>query len=67
MVDDGESGLLCKSKDADDLADKMERLFHMPVHELETRGRRGRKKMEREFDEKIVIERYLETIEEICG
>jgi len=49
------------------LADKMERLFHMPVHELETMGRRGRKKMEREFDEKIVIERYLETIEEICG
>ncbi|MBL7006883.1 MAG: glycosyltransferase family 4 protein [Spirochaetia bacterium] len=67
VVDDGESGLLCKSKDADDLADKMERLFHMPVHELETMGRRGRKKMEREFDEKIVIERYLETIEEICG
>ncbi len=63
VVDDGVNGYLCKPKDASDLADKMERIVRMSPAEREGMGLRGREKVEREFDEKIVIQKYLEAIE----
>jgi len=65
VVDDGVNGLLCRTKDAADLADKMTRMIVMPHSELEAMGRRGRVKVEREFDEKIVIDKYLTAIKEV--
>jgi len=64
VVDDGVNGYLCKPKDASDLADKMERIVRMSPAEREVMGSLGRVKIEREFDEKIVIEKYLLAIEE---
>ena len=65
-VDDGVNGLLCRVRDANDLAEKMKRIIEMTPSELEQMGNAGRKKMELEFDEKIVIERYLRVIEQIA-
>lgn len=65
MVDDGLSGLLCHPQDDLDLAEKMVRIMEMSYIEREAMGRRGREKVEREFDEKIVIKKYLETISHI--
>jgi glycosyltransferase involved in cell wall biosynthesis len=65
VVDDGVNGLLCRPKDAADLADKMARMIAMPHSELEAMGLRGRAKVEREFDEKIVIDKYLTAIKEV--
>lgn len=65
VVEDGENGFLCKVRDAADLAEKMVRMLLLTAEERLAMALYGRRKMEREFDEKIVIERYLEAIEGI--
>lgn len=65
-VDDGVTGFLCRLRDADDLADKMLRMIEMERDRFEAMGRRGREKMMREFDERIVINRYLDVVEGIA-
>ncbi len=65
VVDDGMNGFLCRPKDATDLADQMARMIAMTHSEREAMGQLGRQKMEREFDEKVVIEKYLSAIEAV--
>ncbi len=65
VVDDGETGYLCKVKDPVDLADKLERMLSLSCEQRAEMGRKGREKMQHEFDEQIVIRRYLEVIDEI--
>lgn len=64
-VDDGVTGFLCRPKDAMDLADKMRRMLSLPPDERRRMGQAGREKMIREFDERIVIAKYLQAIEDI--
>jgi glycosyltransferase involved in cell wall biosynthesis len=65
VVDDGVNGFLCKPKDACDLADKMRRIVSMSPAEREFMGLRGREKVESEFDEQIVIDKYISAIEAV--
>lgn len=67
VVDDGINGYLCKPKDASDLADKMEWIVSISHAQRETMGLRGREKVEREFDEQIVIDKYLSAIAEVLA
>lgn len=67
VVDDGVNGYLCRVKDADELSDKMERMIALSADERTAMGRRGREKVEREFDERFVIEAYLRAIREVCA
>jgi glycosyltransferase involved in cell wall biosynthesis len=67
VVDDGVNGYLCRVKDADDLADKMERMIALSATERTEMGRRGREKIEREFDEQLVIDAYLRAIKDVCA
>ena len=62
VVDEGVSGFLCRVRDARDLADKMRRVAGMTADERAQMGRAGRRKMEREYDERIVIGTYLREI-----
>ena len=62
VVDDGVNGYLCKVRDAADLAEKMERMLTLSHDQRAEMGKRGRAKMKAEFDEKIVIKKYLEAI-----
>ena len=62
VVEDGATGFLCRVRDAVDLAEKMERVAAMSGEERAVMGRAGRTKMEREFDEGIVIGRYLAEV-----
>jgi glycosyltransferase involved in cell wall biosynthesis len=64
-VEDGVTGLLCKPKDSRDLLDKMERMLLLSKRERELMGKRGRDKMIREFDERFVIQRYIDDIENL--
>jgi glycosyltransferase involved in cell wall biosynthesis len=66
VVEDGVNGLLCRVADAGDLADKLLRMIAMTPEDRELMGQAGRRKMELEFDEKIVIRRYLEVINGWC-
>ena len=63
VVDDGVNGYLCKVRDAGDLAEKMERMLSLSKEQRVKMGMRGRAKMEAEFDEQIVIKKYLTAIE----
>jgi len=67
VVDDGSNGYLCRVKDAKDLAEKIEKVCLLPPEERALMGLRGRKKVEREFDEQIVIKMYLDAISSILS
>ena len=62
VVTDQFNGLLCKIKDADDLAEKMGTMATMSDRQLEEFGNNGRKKVEREYNENVVIEKYLQAL-----
>lgn len=42
-------------------------MIEMPASQRNAVGVAGRLKVEREFDEKLVIERYLEALSELFG
>ena len=65
VVDDGESGYLCNVRDAYDLAKKMKVMLDMDSKAIEKMGLKGRKKMEKEFDERIVIDKYIFVVNKI--
>lgn len=65
VVDDGENGFLCQARDAVDLAQKMIRMAGLSRERRLRMGEHGRSKMAAQFDEKIVIAKYLATIEQI--
>lgn len=67
VVDDGINGYLCQPKDSDDLARKLVQMIEVTSDERQQMGARGRKKVEREFDERIVISRYLAVISDMAG
>lgn len=62
IVEDGYNGYLCKKRDSQDLANKIEQFINLSTDEQLTLGRNGRKKVEDEFDEEIVIDKYLKVI-----
>jgi glycosyltransferase involved in cell wall biosynthesis len=61
-VEPGVTGLLCQARDADSLAEAMLEMVRAPGEVRERWGAAGRVRIEREFDEKIVAERYLAAI-----
>lgn len=65
VVDDEINGYLCEVRNAADLADKMEKMLALTGSERQSMGQAGREKMIKEFDEKIVIDKYLEAIESV--
>jgi glycosyltransferase involved in cell wall biosynthesis len=67
VVDDGVNGYLCQVRDADDLAAKMHAMLGLSVAERAVMGAAGRNKMELQFDEKIVIDKYLHAVGELLG
>jgi len=64
-VDHNFNGLLCKFKDSDDLAQKMIDMANFDDETLKKFGENGRKKMETEFNETTVINKYLHTMSEL--
>ncbi|MDA9285231.1 glycosyltransferase family 4 protein [Pseudomonadales bacterium] len=65
VVEDGVTGFLCTPRDEVDLADKMDEIIGLSSDQRREMGRRGREKVEREFDQKIVIDLYLNHINKI--
>ena len=67
VVDDEINGYLCEVRNSKDLADKMEMMINLSENKRKTMGQAGREKIVKEFDEKIVINKYLESIKEILN
>ena len=62
VVQHGFNGFLCKLKDVDDLASKMEEMEQLDNQSLQLFGINGREKVKTDFDEKLVINKYVDTI-----
>lgn len=58
------NGLLCKLKDANDLAEKMLQMASLEDEKLKVFGQNGRARMESEYDESVVINKYLSALDD---
>lgn len=65
VVEDGVNGYVVKQQDSQDLIEKVEKFLGLSVDERKAMGLSGRAKVEREFDRKIVIQKYMEEIERL--
>ncbi len=66
VVEHGRTGYLCRVRDPRDLAEKMLQMIGLPASERARLGAEGRRKMEREYGESIVIEQYLQALRRIA-
>jgi len=65
IVEDGLNGLLCRPRDSRSLLEKMEKMIDLDVDERIRLGNCGRKKVEQEFDQRLVIEKYVQAVNDI--
>ena len=65
VVDEGYNGFKCNPKDTECITIAMKKLIEMSQEERIQLGRNGRHKMEKEFDEEYVIDRYIKAIAEV--
>lgn len=61
-VDNGSTGFIYTGGKIDELVEAIEKILAMTNEERREMGRRGREKMEREFDRKIVVQAYLNKL-----
>jgi glycosyltransferase involved in cell wall biosynthesis len=65
-VEDGVTGFLCRPRDVADLTRNIERFIDMPPTARVAMGRQARARMEREFDERLVIHQYLKVVDGVA-
>lgn len=65
VIDDGVNGFVCKQKDSEDLIKQIEKFLSLSWEERRKMGIAGRKKVEKEFDRQIVIDKYLQEVAQI--
>lgn len=66
-VEDGKTGLLVRERDTEDLIRAVRQFLEMPYAQRKQMGLEARRKMEREFDRKYVVESYLKELRRILG
>jgi galacturonosyltransferase len=66
-IEEGKTGYLFRKKDIDDLVNVVEKFVLLPYDKKKEMGKAARKKMEREFDRKIVTETYIKEIKRIIS
>jgi glycosyltransferase involved in cell wall biosynthesis len=65
VVDHNVNGYLCKVRDANDLAEKMKDMIRLSIDERREMGYKGREKVEREFNERVIVARIINIINRI--
>lgn len=63
VVDDGRTGFLCEVRSARSLAEAMIRMIACSAEDRQAMGELGRRKVELEFCQSRVIDKYLEALE----
>ena len=61
-VDDKKSGFVVPIKNTEEIIKSVKRIITMTNKERKQMGLNGRKKMEKEFDRQLVVEKYMEVI-----
>lgn len=64
-VDDGVNGFIVKQRDSKDLIEKIEAFLNLNWEQRQSMGIEARKKVEREFDRQIVINKYIDEIRKV--
>ena len=67
VVDRDVSGFLCDVKSAESLANALERFLTLTPEAQRAMGAAGRDKMEREFDQRLVVNAYREALDLVIG
>ncbi|CAB3760312.1 glycosyltransferase family 4 protein [Paraburkholderia humisilvae] len=67
VVEHGVNGLLCDARSVNSLAGQLARMLDMSDAERRAMGERGRQKVASEFDERLVIERYKDLLNNLTG
>ena len=62
IVDDGVNGFVVRERDSADLIEKIEEFLRLSPERRREMGLAGRRKVEREFDRRIVVEKYLDEL-----
>ena len=65
VVEDGVNGFLCHPRDSRSLLEKMEKMINIGAGERSRLGINGRKKVEQEFDQHLVIEKYVQAVGDV--
>lgn len=65
VVDDGVNGFLCSPQDVNSLVEQLEKIILMPHNERQKFCLSSRRKAEKQFDERIVINKYIEKVFEL--
>ena len=62
IIDDGVNGFVVQQKDSNDLIDKLEKFINLSYEQKKAMGLAARTKVEKEFDRKIVVRKYLDEV-----
>lgn len=65
VVQNHVNGYLCEVRDAHDLAEKMYQMYNKSYEERVSMGKAGRGLIKEKYDENIVINKYMRSIEEL--
>lgn len=63
LVDDGVNGYLVEPKNVNDLVEKIESFLELSAEDKLVMGKMGRKKMVKHFEERLIIDEYLKTVD----
>lgn len=64
-VDNGVTGILCEPRSAESLIAAIEKFLSLTYEEKKAMGMAARKKVEREFDRLIVVNKYLDELKKL--
>ena len=62
VIDDGINGYVIKEKNSKDLIEKIEKFLQLSIDERRKMGIAGRRKVEKEFNRQIVIDKYMNEL-----
>src|SRR5699024_3100231 len=65
IVDHGVNGYIVEQKNSHDLIKKIEKFLNLPHEQKKNMGLAGRRKVEKEFDRQIVVNAYMNQINEL--
>ncbi|ENY3729147.1 glycosyltransferase family 4 protein [Enterobacter kobei] len=64
-LENGKTGYLCQPRSVSDLCSKMELIINLSLEDRIAMGKAGREFIEKKFDEKIVIKKYLTALQTV--
>lgn len=67
VVEDGVTGFMAKTANVETLVVAMAKFIKLPFDKKIEMGKHGRIKMEKEFDQQIVIDKYMQVVNNLLG